>query len=81
MKMDMFHIMEITIKLQGRICMDQFMVDFGDSKPELGDEVLVFGKRKNDFIPVETIAKKIHTTTYVLLTAINGRTEYIIKEN
>ena len=31
-------------------------------KPELGDEVLVFGKRKNDFIPVETIAKKIPTT-------------------
>ena len=68
-------------KIAGRICMDQFMVDFGDSKPELGDEVLVFGKRKNDSIPVETIAKKIHTTTYVLLTAINGRTEYIIKEN
>ena len=59
--------------------MDQFMVDFGDTKPKLGDEVLVFGKTKSDFIPVETIAKKIHTTTYVLLTAINGRTEYIIK--
>ena len=65
--------------IAGRICMDQFMVDFGDTKPELGDEVLVFGKTKSDFIPVETIAKKIHTTTYVLLTAINGRTEYIIK--
>ena len=38
-------------------------------------------KTKSDFIPVETIAKKIHTTTYVLLTAINGRTEYIIKKN
>tara|TARA_B100001248_G_scaffold225475_2_gene183054 strand:+ start:3188 stop:4297 length:1110 start_codon:yes stop_codon:yes gene_type:complete len=67
-------------KIAGRICMDQFMVDFGDAEPELGDEVLVFGKRKNDFISVETIAKKTNTTTYVLLTAINGRTEYITKE-
>ena len=65
MKMDMFHIMENHYNIAGRICMDQFMVDFGDTKPEIGDEVLVFGKRKNDFIPVETIAKKINTTTYV----------------
>ena len=67
--------------IAGRICMDQFMVDFGNVMPELGEEVLVFGKRKNDFIPVETIAKDTNTTTYVLLTAINGRTEYIIKEH
>ena len=66
-------------KIAGRICMDQFMVDFGDTKPELGDEILVFGKRKNDFIPIETIAKETNTTTYVLLTAINRRTEYKIK--
>ena len=66
--------------IAGRICMDQFMVDFGDTKPDLGDEVLVFGKKENNFIPVETIAKYTKTTTYVLLTAINGRTEYIIKD-
>ena len=66
--------------IAGRICMDQFMVDFGDTKPDLGDEVLVFGKKENNFIPVETIAKDTKTTTYVLLTAINGRTEYIIKD-
>ena len=65
-------------KIAGRICMDQFMVDFGDVEPRVGDEVLVFGKRKNNFIPIETIAKKTNTTTYVLLTAIHGRTEYIV---
>ena len=68
----------IEYKIAGRICMDQFMVDFGDIEPKIGDEVLVFGKRKNDFIPIETIAKKTNTTTYVLLTAIHGRTEYIV---
>ncbi len=64
--------------IAGRICMDQFMVDFGDASPTIGDEVLVFGKRKEDYIPVEHIAKKINTTTYVLLTAIHGRTEYLV---
>ena len=69
----------VNYNIAGRICMDQFMVDFGDIKPKVGDEVLVFGKRKNDFIPIEVIAKKTNTTTYVLLTAIHGRTEYIVK--
>ena len=66
-------------KISGRICMDQFMVDFGDTEPKIGDEVLIFGKRKNDFIPIEKIARKIDTTTYVLLTAIHGRTEYVVQ--
>ncbi len=65
-------------KIAGRICMDQFMVDFGNVKPKIGDEVLVFGKRKNDSIPIETIAKEIDSTTYVILTGIHGRTEYIL---
>tara|TARA_B100000900_G_scaffold326118_1_gene286054 strand:+ start:43 stop:1146 length:1104 start_codon:yes stop_codon:yes gene_type:complete len=65
--------------IAGRICMDQFMVDFGDVEPRIGDEVLVFGKKKDDFIPIETIAKKTNTTSYVLLTAIHGRTEYLVK--
>ena len=65
-------------KIAGRICMDQFMVDFGNVEPKIGDEVLVFGKRKNDSIPIETIAKEINSTTYVILTGIHGRTEYIL---
>ena len=57
--------------------MDQFMVDFGDIEPELGDEVLIFGKKDDNHIPIESIAEKIDTTTYVLLTAIQGRTKRI----
>ena len=64
--------------IAGRICMDQFMVDFRDVKPNMGDEVLIFGKTEKDEIPIEDIAKKIKTTTYVLLTAIQGRTEHVI---
>ena len=51
--------------------------DFGDMEPRLGDEVLIFGKKDDDHISLESIAKNIDTTTYVLLTAIQGRTERI----
>ena len=65
-------------KIAGRACMDQFMVDFGDVEPGEGEEVLIFGKKDGNRIPVETIAVEIGTTTYVLLTAVQGRTERII---
>ena len=66
-----------NFKIAGRVCMDQFMVDFEDEEPKVGQEVLIFGNRNNDFIPIEKIAFEINSTTYVLLTAIHGRTEYI----
>ena len=39
---------------------------------------LQIGKKDGNRIPVETIAVEIGTTTYVLLTAVQGRTERII---
>ena len=68
-------------KIAGRVCMDQLMVDFGDTMPQTGDDVLFFGKNKSGDIPVETIAETINSTTYVLLTAIGGRTKYIYIDN
>ena len=64
-------------KIAGRVCMDQLMVDFGDTIPNIGDDVLFFGKNNNGHIPIETIADSIKSTPYVLLTAIGGRTEHI----
>lgn len=64
-------------KIAGRVCMDQLMVDFGDMVPKEGDEVLFFGKKDENEIPVETVAEAIGTTTYVLLTAIHGRTKRV----
>ena len=58
--------------------MDQFMVDFGDVKPDEGEEVLFFGIKDGNEITAETIAREINTTPYVLLTAIHGRTERIV---
>ena len=63
--------------IAGRICMDQFMVDFGGADVRVGDEVLIFGQNNTDTIHVEDIAQAIDSTSYVLLTAIGGRTERI----
>ena len=64
-------------KIAGRVCMDQLMVDFGNTLPDLGDDVLFFGENQMGKIPVELIANQIHSTPYVLLTAIGGRTKHI----
>ncbi|MGY8780279.1 MAG: alanine racemase [Fidelibacterota bacterium] len=67
-------------KIAGRICMDQFMVDFEDVNPKFGEEVLLIGKIGNDTILMETIAAKINSTPYVLATAIGGRTQRIYQD-
>jgi alanine racemase len=64
-------------KIAGRICMDQFMVDFEDTIPTEGEEVLLIGENGKDCIRMETIAENIHLTPYVIATAIGGRTERI----
>jgi alanine racemase len=63
--------------IAGRVCMDQFMVDFRGADVRVGDEVLIFGQNNTDTIHVEDIAQAIDSTSYVLLTAIGGRTERI----
>jgi len=64
-------------KIAGRVCMDQFMVDFGDCVPAVGEKVLFFGQNDTDVLRVEEIAQAIQSTTYVLLTAVGGRTRRI----
>ncbi len=71
------HYLGNAYKIAGRVCMDQLMVDFGETAPQIGDEVLFFGENNLGNIPVETIAENINSTPYVLLTAIGGRTKYI----
>jgi len=63
--------------IAGRICMDQFMVDFGNVIPKIDDKVLMIGKDGNNEIRFETIANAVKTTPYALATAIGGRTQRI----
>jgi len=67
-------------KIAGRICMDQFMVDFKDTFPTEGEEVLLIGENGKDSIRMETIAKNIQLTPYVIATAIGGRTQRIYQD-
>ena len=57
--------------------MDQFMVDFSGDDVRVGDEVLIFGQSDTEAIHIEDIAQAIGSTSYVLLTAVGGRTERI----
>ena len=63
-------------KIAGRVCMDQFMVNFKGEHPEVGEEVLIFGDDGENVIHTEEISKAIGLTPYTLLTAIHGRTRY-----
>ncbi len=64
-------------KIAGRVCMDQFMVNFEGEIPPVGDEVLIFGDDGENCIRTEEISAAIGLTPYTLLTAIHGRTRRI----
>ena len=62
-------------KIAGRICMDQFMVNFEKFTPSIGEEILIFGKNKANQILMENISETIKSTPYVVATGIKGRTQ------
>lgn len=61
--------------IAGRVCMDQFMVDFGETVPEAGDYILCFGENEYGMIKIEEIAHSTQQTTYIILTGVRGRTK------
>ena len=64
-------------KITGRICMDQLMIDIGSAEINYGDEVLIFGSNEHGNIDINQIAKKIDSTSYVLVTALGIRPKRI----
>jgi alanine racemase len=57
----------------GLICMDQFMVDVGESEVHVGDEVVLIGKQGGEEISVLEIASLCDTIVYELLCLFNER--------
>ncbi len=57
----------------GKICMDQFMVNIGNSEAYNGDEVVLIGKQGNQRISVEEVASKANTVPHEILTNLNLR--------
>ena len=61
-------------KVIGKVCMDQTMLDVTHiDDVKIGDEVLVFGEKDKDVIPLEDLAKLANTITYDILCRISLR--------
>ncbi|MBE6588130.1 MAG: alanine racemase [Ruminococcaceae bacterium] len=61
-------------KILGRVCMDQMMVDVTDVPDALpGDDVVLFGRMGDEFIPVEELANKACSFNYEFVCGIARR--------
>lgn len=62
------------VQITGRICMDQFMIDVTDiENVKTGDEVVLMGAQKNEFIGAEEIADLVGTISYEIVCGISKR--------
>jgi alanine racemase len=59
--------------ITGNICMDMCMVDVTDIECEEGDEAIFFGKE----LSIESIAEKLNTIPYEILTSISQRVKRV----
>jgi alanine racemase len=64
----------------GRIAMDQFVVDVGDSEISIGDEVVIFGDAARNEPTAETLAESAGTVNYEVVTRIGGRANRVFLE-
>ncbi|MFC4242380.1 alanine racemase [Gryllotalpicola reticulitermitis] len=59
--------------ISGRVAMDQFLVDVGDSPVSIGDPVVLFGDAGDGFPAVEEWARAAGTINWEIVTRIGGR--------
>ena len=57
----------------GRVCMDQTMIDIGNSSAYNGDQAILIGSSADHRITVEDLAEWADTIPYEILTAITAR--------
>jgi alanine racemase len=57
----------------GTVCMDQFVVDFGDEPVVAGDEVVLFGPGDGGEPTAQEWGETCGTISYDLATAVGGR--------
>ncbi|RJQ53601.1 MAG: alanine racemase [Actinobacteria bacterium] len=61
------------LPIAGTICMDQLMVDVGESKVDVGDEVTLIGRSGGESISADDLAHLLDTINYEVVCAIGGR--------
>ena len=69
----------------GALCMDFFMIDVTGCETEgpirLGEEALIFGRQKGEFLSPETQAKAISSIPYELFSQLGPRVERVYKND
>ena len=66
----------------GAICMDQCMIDVsGEANVYAGDEVVLFGRQGDSFIPIEEIAAACGTINYEIMCNISRRVPRVYMKN
>jgi alanine racemase len=59
--------------IAGTVCMDQFVVDFGDEPAAVGDEVVLFGPGDDGELTAQDWGEALGTISYDLATGLGGR--------
>ncbi|MGE5308391.1 MAG: alanine racemase [Deltaproteobacteria bacterium] len=62
-----------TYKISGRICMDQVLVDVGDAKVKVGDEVVLIGTQGKQEVTSEMLAALCGTIPYEIVCGLGSR--------
>jgi alanine racemase len=60
-------------RIAGTVCMDQFVVDFGDEPVAAGDEVVLFGPGDDGEPTAQEWGERLGTISYEIATGIGGR--------
>ena len=66
------------VPVAGRVCMDFFMMDVTEvasPPPDLGEEVVIFGKQKGAYLSPEEQAERAHTISHELFVRLGDRVE------
>jgi alanine racemase len=66
-------------RISGRVCMDQIMVDVGNSKPKIGDEVVLIGSQGKQKVTAEELAELSGTISYEIVCGLGSRIPRIYK--
>jgi alanine racemase len=61
--------------IAGTVCMDQFVVDFGDEPVAEGDEVVLFGPGDDGEPTAQEWGEALGTISYEIVTGISARVE------
>lgn len=64
-------------EISGRVAMDQFVVDIGDHKVELGDEVVIFGDPAKSEPSADHLGAASGSINYEIVTRIGGRAKRV----